>query len=158
MNLGARLVALLVFAAAMGWFEAVVVVYIREMLGIVRTEAFPPYEQVMARIRSVSWLLSVEQLREAATIGMLAAVGYLAAGTWRARFGAFLLVFGVWDIIYYVALYALLRWPPSLATWDLLFLIPPGPWWYQPVWAPMLFASGMIGVGVYLMRNDRSPS
>jgi hypothetical protein len=60
------------------------------------------------------------------------------------RLGAFLVVFGVWDIAYYIALYALLRWPPSVATLDLLFLIPPGPWWIQPVWVPVAISCVMI--------------
>jgi hypothetical protein len=33
---------------------------------------------------------------------------------------------------------------------DLLFLIPPHPWWYQPVWVPILISCGMIGIGLWL--------
>ena len=67
-----------------------------------------------------------------------------------ANIGAFLLTFGIWDITYYVALYAILRWPPSLATMDVLFLIPPGPWWHQPVWVPVAISCGMIALGARL--------
>jgi hypothetical protein len=81
---------------------------------------------------------------------MLAAVGWLAGSRPAARFGAFLVSFGVWDIGYYVALYALLRWPPSLATMDLLFLLPPSPLWYQPVWLPIAISCVMIGLGLVL--------
>ena len=84
---------------------------------------------------------------------MLAAVAWLGAEGPRSRFGAFLIVFGVWDIVYYVALYCMLRWPPSLLTMDVLFLIPPGPWWNQPVWLPVLISSLMIAAGVALFRD-----
>jgi hypothetical protein len=146
-----RLVALIVFAAAMGWLEGVVVVYIRTMLGIAHGPTFPPQAEIMARMAALPWLVPTEQTREAATLIMLAAAAWLAGRGSRARFGAFLVAFGVWDIVYYVALYAMLRWPPSLATMDLLFLIPPGPWWYQPVWLPVLISCGMIAGGVRLM-------
>jgi hypothetical protein len=109
---------------------------------------------MMARLLAPGWLLPTEQSREAATLIMLAAVGWLAASRWRGRIGAFLVSFGVWDIVYYIALYVLLRWPPSLATLDLLFLIPPHRWWYQPVWVPVAISCGFITVGVLLFRND----
>ena len=52
----------------------------------------------------------------------LAAVAWLAAPRLRSRLGAFLVAFGTWDLAYYLGLYALLRWPPSLANgfsiWD----------------------------------------
>ena len=134
----------------MGWLEAVVVVYIRGLLGIARTETIPPAAEVLARFQALPWLLPTEQTREAATIVMLLAVAWLGADHLRARVGAFLVIFGVWDILYYAALYALLRWPPSLGTMDLLFLVPPHPWWYQPVWVPILISCGMIGVGLWL--------
>jgi hypothetical protein len=83
---------------------------------------------------------------------MLAAVGWLAGRNGRSRFGAFIAAFGVWDIVYYVGLYTVLHWPPSLGTMDMLFLIPPHPWWYQPVWLPVTIATGMVIAGGWLMR------
>jgi len=148
-----RLVALIVFAAAMGWLEGVVVVYIRTMLGIAHRPTFPPQSEIMARMAALPWLIPTEQTREAATLIMLAAAAWLAGRGWRARAGAFLVAFGAWDMVYYVALYAMLRWPPSLATMDLLFLIPPGPWWYQPVWLPVAISCGMIAGGARLFLD-----
>ena len=147
---GKRLAAVVVFAFAMGWLEGVVVVYIRALLGIAKPEGYGTAEQILARMRAIPWLMPTEQMREAATIAMLAAVGYLAADRFRGRFGVFLVCFGIWDITYYVALYAILRWPPSLATMDVLFLIPPGPWWHQPVWVPIAISCVMIALGVRL--------
>jgi hypothetical protein len=150
---GPRLAALVVFATAMGWLEAVVVVYLRALLGIAHGSAAPAPEEIARRLGSLPWLIGTEQGREAATIVMLAAVAWLAAPRLRPRFGAFLIAFGVWDIAYYAALFVLLRWPPSLATPDLLFLIPPGPWWIQPVWAPLAVSLAMIAVGAWLFRT-----
>lgn len=149
----ARLAALVVFGVAMGWLEGVVVVYIRGLFGMGPGAAIPPPADVVERFASLPWLLPTEQSREAATIVMLAAVAWLAARAWRPRLGAFLVIFGVWDIVYYLTLYALLRWPPSLATIDVLFLIPPGPWWVQPVWLPVAISVGMIVSGVWLFRS-----
>lgn len=152
---GRAFVTVIVFAAAMGWLEAVVVVYIRALLGIRPAEGYPAAAEVLSRIRSIPWLMRVEQSREVATMIMLAGVGWLAGRDVRSRFGAFIAAFGVWDIAYYLALYALLRWPPSVATMDLLFLIPPHPLWYQPVWLPSAIAAGMILGGAWLMRERR---
>ena len=57
------------------------------------------------------------------------------------------------SLAYYLALYALLRWPPSLAEPDLLFLIPPGPWWIQPVWVPVAVSCAMIAGGAWLFAR-----
>jgi hypothetical protein len=154
----ARLIALAVFAVAMGWLEAVVVVYIRALTGLGHGAEVPEPAEVARRLGTVPWLIGTEQTRELATIVMLAAVAVVAARAWRARLGAFLLCFGVWDIVYYVALYALLRWPPGLATRDVLFLIPPSPLWYQPVWVPVAISCGMIAAGVALFaRAEAGP-
>ena len=146
----ARLAALVVFGAAMGWLEGVVVVYLRGLIGLARDQGMPEIADVLRRIHALPWLLPTEQSREVATIAMLAAVAWLAAERPRSRLGGFLVIFGVWDISYYLALVALLRWPPSLATMDVLFLIPPSPLWYQPVWVPVAISIAMIAIGARL--------
>jgi hypothetical protein len=146
-----RLAALAIYGAAMGWLEAVVVVYIRALLGMGPGEGMPSESEVMRRFAALPWLIATEQGRELATLLMIAAVAWLSTRRWRGRLGAFLVVFGVWDITYYVGLYAYLRWPVSLASMDLLFLIPPGPWWYQPIWLPIVISLGFIAVGSWLV-------
>jgi hypothetical protein len=151
-----RLAVLALFAAAMGWLEAVVVVYIRGLLGLAHAATPPPPQEIAGRFANLPWLMPTEQGREAATILMLLAVGWLAGRSLRSRFGAFLIAFGVWDIVYYLALVALVRWPTSLASMDLLFLIPPHPWWSQPVWVPVVISCGMIAIGARLFLRDRA--
>ncbi len=149
-----RLGVLVVFAAAMGWLEGVIVVYIRGLLGIAHGGGAPDPAEMTRRFASISWLAPTEQTREAATLVMLAAVGWLTGRRLASRFGAFLVAFGVWDIVYYLALYALLRWPPGLGTMDVLFLLPPGPWWNQPVWVPVAISCVMIACGSWLLLRD----
>jgi hypothetical protein len=152
-GVASRLAWLAVFAAAMGWLEAVVVVYIRALLGFREAATPPGPDEMMRRLQSLPWLIPTEQTREAATLVMLAAAGWLAGHSPRSRCGAFLVCFGVWDIAYYVGLVALIRWPTSLATLDLLFLIPPHPWWVQPVWLPVAVSCVMIAAGAALMTR-----
>jgi hypothetical protein len=150
---GRRFAVLVLFAAAMGWLEAVVVVYIRGLLGVAHGSLVLEPGEIARRFAGLPWLLGTEQGREAATIVMLATVAWLAAPRARPRLGAFLIAFGAWDLVYYLALYALLRWPPSLATMDVLFLIPPGPWWYQPVWVPVAISCAMVLAGAWLFAG-----
>jgi hypothetical protein len=148
----ARVVWLALFATAMGWLEAVVVVYLRAILELGRGEAMPDAAEVMARIGRFPWLLPIEQGREAATMVMLVAVAWLGADRFRSRFGAWIMIFGIWDIAYYVGLFAMVGWPRSLMAMDLLFLIPASPWWYQPIWHPVGMSCLMIGAGLWLQR------
>jgi hypothetical protein len=153
----ARLAALAVYGIAMGWLEAVVVVYIRALTGLGHGADVPDPAGVAEHLSRVPWLIATEQTREMATIVMIAAVAWAVAHPWAARFGAFLFCFGVWDISYYLALYALLRWPKSLATLDVLFLVPPSPLWYQPVWVPVAISCAMIAAGAWLfVQNPRT--
>jgi hypothetical protein len=88
---------------------------------------------------------AIEIGREAATLVMLAAVGWAAGRRWADRVGHSLVAFGVWDIFYYVWLAVLVGWPQSLFDWDLLFLIPL-PWW-GPVLSPVLISLLLIAAG-----------
>lgn len=132
----------------MGFLEAVVVLYLRRMLGT-------GFVHVRAAPSGPAWnaVAGIELAREAATILMILAVALLAARGWRARLGAFALVFGVWDIAYYGWLALLVSWPRSLFDRDLLFLIP-APWW-GPVLTPLLVAAVLVGGGTRLLLAPR---
>ena len=124
------------YAAAMAWVEAAVVVYLRRLYysGDLLT-LFP------MRVWRTSDLL-VELAREVATIVMIFAVALLAVPGRARRVAAFLFVFGVWDLCYYLWLKLALGWPVSWADWDILFLIP-WAWlapWSTPAVAALLFA------------------
>ena len=136
-----RLVYCFLFAVAMGYFEAAVVVYLRELY---YPEGFSfPLKPISMR------LIVIEFFREAATIVMLLTVAGLAGRKFWERFGFFIVLFGVWDIFYYIWLKVTINWPLSLFEWDILFLIPLP--WLGPVIAPVLIALLMIIIGVSII-------
>ena len=141
-----RLTWIAVYAIAMAYLESAVVVYLRAIYypdGF----AFP--------IRLIpDAMAAIEVGREAATIVMLAALAMaVGSGRWQ-RFLIFCVGFGVWDIFYYVWLKVFLDWPPSLLTWDILFLIPIP--WIGPVLAPVLVSVAVIMGALWLMRLEEA--
>ncbi len=134
-----------VFAAAFGFVEAVVVVYLRAAAGLLpgyqgtladvvrRSGEF--YQQSQAINQFPQSLLTLEVLRETATIVMLLSVALLTAAKSSSRAAVFLWTFAIWDITYYAALWITVRWPLSLKDSDVLFLIPRP--WISPVWFPL---------------------
>ncbi len=127
--------ALALYAAAMAYVEAAVVVYLRRL--------FHP-EGFRFPLQPIPHELALTEIgREAATLAMIASVAWLGGSSKPQRWGAFCLVFGVWDILYYASLKVLIGWPESLLDPDILFLIPSP--WVGPVIAP-------VGVSVLLIR------
>ena len=133
------------FAIAMAWLEAASVLYIRTLVGRIE-----PYQ---ANPLPISGLLgNVELWREAATLVMIATLGVLAGRTWRHRAGYAAIVFGTWDIAYYVFLHLISGWPKTLFDWDILFLLPL-PWW-GPVIAPVSIAVVLVLWGTLATQSD----
>jgi hypothetical protein len=123
----------------MGFFEAAVVVYLLHLQSLGEFAALAhPFE---------SHVLLTEVLREAASLGMITSVACLATTGLVARLGIASLVFGLWDIFYYVFLRLLVGFPESLLTWDVLFLIPTP--WVGPVLAPILVSIALCVGGVH---------
>ena len=142
-----RYVWLLVLGLAVGWFEASVVVYLREIL---YPEGFRfPVAPIPDR------LAAVEIAREAASIALLAAAARLAGRVFLERFAAFMVLFGVWDLAYYGGLRLVLGWPGALSDWDILFLIPVP--WVGPIWAPCAVSAALGVAGSYLYWTADRP-
>ena len=141
-----RWLVVVLYAAAMAYVEAAVVLYLRTMINRLDPYQLPPVDLSEG-------LLHAEMIREATTLIMLFAVGWLAGRTWRSRLGYTLVAFGVWDILYYVFLVPLSGWPRSLLDWDILFLLPL-PWW-GPVLAPVSIAALMVVGGTVVCLFDR---
>jgi len=128
--MGLKLLLLAVFGIAMAHFEGVVVVYLRKALGMIDSESNKEsLEKFPKRY------LYIEMTREAATIIMLVVIAFLCGSTWIEKGVFFLWTFAFWDLFYYLSLYILIKWPPSLTTIDVLFLIPKP--WIAPVWFPI---------------------
>jgi hypothetical protein len=124
------LVILAIFGIAMAHLEGVVVVYLRKVLGITDSES----NKESIEKFPVKYM-KIEMTREAATIIMLVAIAYLTGNSWIERAVLFLWTFAFWDLFYYLSLYILIKWPPSMKTIDVLFLIPKP--WIAPVWFPI---------------------
>jgi hypothetical protein len=67
----------------------------------------------------------------------------------KERWALFLWMFAFWDISYYAGLWLIIRWPPSLFTQDVLFLIPTP--WMAPVWFPILVS--LLAIAAVLLAN-----
>jgi len=141
-NLQTRPITITFFAIAMGFLESAVVVYLR---AIYYPEGFAFPLKIIEGPIAIT-----EIIREAATIVMLGTVSFLAARRWILRFAWFIYIFAIWDIFYYLFLWALLGWPESLLTWDILFLIPTI--WVGPVLAPVINSVTMILLAVVIIR------
>jgi len=102
-------------------------------------------------------LAKIEEAREAATLIMLLGVAWAATRNFRSGLAAFSLIFGVWDLTFYLWLKVLIGWPASLGTWDLLFLVPVP--WAGPVLAPALVSISLVAGGaIGLLREPKRVS
>ncbi len=128
------LLLVLIFSIAMGFLEAIVVIYLREIY-------YPTGFKFPLMIIPDS-TLRVEILREFCTLIMLLSISYIAGKNKLQIFSYFLFSFAVWDISYYIGLKLILNWPSSFLTWDILFLIPFP--WIGPVLAPLISSFTMI--------------
>ncbi len=140
-----KVITLAAFSVAMGFLEAVVVVYLRQLY---YPEGFSFPLRAMAPVA-----FSLESLREGSTIVMFVCVGVMAGRNTSERLAWGLYCFGIWDVFYYVWLKVLLNWPLSWMTWDILFLIPIV--WSGPVVAPIICALTMLAISAVILVNQK---
>jgi hypothetical protein len=133
----------------MAYLEAAVVVYLQLAQGSTVGTIFP-----LRPASEVGGLLAIEAGREAATLVMIATVGLLVGRSRLERLAWSAVIFGVWDIGYYVWLYIFSGWPPSLSTPDVLFLLPVP--WVVPIWSPVAVSITLVGVGLAAAATLRS--
>lgn len=162
--MGIKIVKVVIFAIAFAYVEAAVVVYLRHLLGstqptVTRDEillllpgiAFLE-PQTALRMISNTTLLNVERIREAATLVMLASVALIAARKIKYQIAYFFLVFGIWDIFYYLFLRLTIGWPMRFSDLDVFFILPTP--WVGPVVVPLLISIVLIiGSLLYLLRS-----
>ena len=123
-----RVLWLTLYAVAMGILEAAVVIDLRAL--------YYPGGFAFPLVTMPEPMLALEVVRELSTLVMLLAVAVLGGTDRTDRFFVFAYLFGVWDLVYYLGLWLFLGWPPSVSTWDLLFLVPLP--WLGPVLYPVL--------------------
>ena len=142
-------VAILAFGVAFGYLEAAVVVYLRAAFGLAPAGLVSVHHP--AKFGAFE---AVEIARELATLVMIGAVGWLAGRSGLERLAWAAVIFGTWDIVYYLGLWLVTGWPPSFDTWDVLFLVPVA--WVGPVWAPIVVSAALVAVGLVAARRIRA--
>lgn len=134
----------------MGYMESAVVVYLRELY-------YPSGFHIISEesLKSIpKCILMTEVGREVSSIVMLISISILVVKkNWLHRFGYFLFAFAIWDITYYLWLYALIGWPESLLTTDVLFLIPEV--WLGPVIAPVIISLFFVAISIMLLSSKK---
>jgi len=136
------------FAIAFGFVEAAVVVYLRAAAG---PWPGPPANAITAFPGSLS---RIECYREAATMIMLGGVSWLTGKSFYERVAAFLWMFALWDIFYYIWLRVTIGWPASFLDTDLLFLVPTP--WIAQVWFPLLVSSlTALAIGLRCSKSSQ---
>ncbi len=134
---------LFLFGVVMAYFEAAVVVYLRQLY-------YPEGFRFPLKVIE-NHVLLVEIGREAASIVMLLAVALIAGRSFYERFAFFAIIFAVWDIFYYIWLKVLLGWPEGLFDWDILFLIPMP--WIAPVLSPVIVSFCLIIGAAFILKR-----
>lgn len=134
-----RIIVLISFGIAFGFLEADVVVYLRYLY-------YPQLSGPIFPLKIVDpEIFKFEIFREISTIIILLTISYLFKRKKGEYLPSFIITFGIWDIFYYVFLYLLIGWPPSLLSFDILFLIPFP--WMAPVLCPVLISLILITAG-----------
>ena len=137
-----KILLVFIFGIAFAYIEAAVVAYLR-------TIYYPTgfhFPLVMRYDRN----LTIEFFREFATLIILFSSSALLSRKFWEGFGYFVIIFGVWDIFYYVWLKVTIGWPASVFDPDILFLIPIP--WIGPVLSAVLISLTMIIIGIDITR------
>jgi len=140
-----------VFAAAFGYVEASVVVYLRRVTGMPPGLDYPaifavrhaPFGSagIVAELHRYG-VLEIELGREAATLLLLLGAACAAGRSFRERLGIFGYTFAIWDLTYYLYLLFWIGFPRHLQDIDIYFLLPVAS--YGPVWFPVLICMPAI--------------
>lgn len=139
-----KILYLVILGISFGYIEAAVVYYLRKL-------CYPSGFFFPLVLPSLN-IIGVEIAREVATIFLLLSFSFLIDKGIK-KWGYFCIVFGIWDIFYYVFLFILLKWPPSFFTYDILFLIPVA--WVSPVLCPLMVSSILILYGFFILRTEK---
>lgn len=157
------ILSMILFGISFGYVEAAVVLYLRHIYEPIRHQLHPGMNpgdlfplitpgQLQAQGPVYQHLLLTELGRELATLALLASAALAVSFRFRPWLAAFVLAFGVWDLMFYAFLKLLIGWPPSMFTWDILFLVPLP--WVGPVLSPCIVAATMVVTGILTLRHE----
>ena len=140
-----RFCVVVILGIAFAYIEAAVVVYLRE---IFHPDGFTFPLRDFPISENWSFLLT-EIGREAATLVLILTAACLAGRNLQQRFAYFMVIFGVWDMFYYIWLKILIGWPDSVMDWDILFLMPMI--WASPVLAPVVVSVILLVFAIVIL-------
>lgn len=160
-SLGKQLFWWTIYAAAFGYVEALVVVYVRRLTHMDDGLDYP----AIWAARGLAWngativqemtrlgIRQTEYGREIATLLLLLGPAMAAGRDWRERLGIYLFTFAVWDETYYLWLKLWTGFPQSLSATDIYFLVPIA--WYGAVWFPILVVMpALIVLALWLLSR-----
>lgn len=155
-----------IFAAAFGFVESAVVFYLRHLSGVGFTPPHIDRNEILFLAPGITFLepktvvkaiadtaiLNIERMREVVTLIMLASVAAISGRKFAEKIAFFFLVFGIWDIFYYIFLRLTIKWPVSLTDLDIFFLLPTplvGPV-FVPIVISLIFIVGSLS---FLLRK-----
>lgn len=160
-----KVIFVILFAIFFGLLEAIVVIYLRQLFGSGNTLVSPKItkEDIIFSLGFISFLkpsaslliagsqrlLSLELWRELSTVIILLSLSLITGKTIKEKLAYFLLVFGIWDIFYYVFLKIIINWPTSFLEPDVFFLIPVA--WLGPAITPVVISVILIIVAMLIL-------
>lgn len=137
--------ALSAFAFAMGFAEAVTIIFLKRLYFSDGWRA--PFHPIPADA------LLLEQAREAATLVALGAVAFAGRPGAREGVARALWMLGLFDLTYYGWLRALTGFPAALTDLDIVFLLPRA--WIAPVWVPVIGSVAAMTAAWFLHARSR---
>jgi len=149
-----RLTLLSAFAVALGYLQALAILYVHHILGIgPLTANFDPN----ALQQAPDWLISSQQTSQVALIILLTVFALLVARRLSHKLGVFVFVGGLTMLVRYASLKAATAWPVSWTTQYCLLWIPRP--WYGQIWIALVVSAGAVALGLLLLRGfGRYPS
>ena len=151
-----------IFGISFAFVESACVIYLRASTGLlpgymqslaeIQKQSIGIYSQEILRENLPTSLFTIEFIREMTTIVMLISLSTVTMKKIKERIAIFLWTFAVWDIFYYIHLYWTVRWPQSLLTKDVLFVVPEP--WISQVWFPIL-VSTLTLLAVFFSRDSK---
>jgi hypothetical protein len=137
-----KLIFIFLFSVAFAFVESSVVIYLRAI--------YYPQGFHFPIKRHYDLLMVIEVIREFSTLVIMISLSVLLSKKFWEGFGYFLIIFGLWDILFYLWLKVAINWPESFFTPDILFLIPIP--WIAPVLAPVIVSLVMILIGYDIVK------
>src|SRR6056297_1561001 len=134
MKIKQKIIFLTLFAVAFAFLVAAAIYFLRN--------SYIPEHFAFTLTRLEGKPIIIEFIREICSLMILFTFAHLTGRNARDKLAFSMLVFGLWDIFYYIWLYVIAGWPPSLLHWDVLFIVPVP--WTGPVLAPLLVSLALV--------------